>query len=358
MAELYVGNIVLLFIAFVMAVASASWLHPHVVKVAKLKGITDNPDKRKLQREPVPVLGGTVVFFGAVMGIGIISLQYDCPDLMFTFALMLLMLYIGTLDDIFGLTPRIRLIIEILAALIIIYVGGYRIGNFYGLWGLYHIASWISVPLTILTVVGIINAINLIDGVNGLSSGYCIMACAIFCGYFYLSGDMVMAGLAAACIGALIPFFIHNVFGRESRMFIGDGGTLMMGIVLSLFVLRILNEESAVFDPNFGLIPFTLATLAIPVFDTLRVMTTRIIKGISPFHPDKTHLHHAFIGFGFSHLGTTLSILALNLLILGGWLLLWLSGATINTQLYLVVGLTILILAGVIKRHKTQNTGI
>ncbi|MCH5216314.1 MAG: undecaprenyl/decaprenyl-phosphate alpha-N-acetylglucosaminyl 1-phosphate transferase [Muribaculaceae bacterium] len=351
--HLPVANILLPLAAFAVAFVSALWLHPKVVRVAKLKNITDNPDKRKLQREPVPVLGGTVAFFGIVLGMGVLSPCYEMPGLMLMFTLMLLMLYTGTLDDIFGLTPGIRFVIEILAALAVIYIGGYSIDNFHGLWGIGSISPWISVPLTVVTVVGIINAINLIDGVNGLSSGYCIMSCAIFGVFFYLTDDMMMTILSAACIGALIPFFVHNVFGNRLRMFIGDGGTLMMGMVLSLFVLRVwdLDYETAMEivskGRGFGLIPFTLAVLSIPVFDTLRVMTHRMMHGTSPFSPDKTHLHHAFIGMGFSHLATTLSILGLNLVIVAGWYALYVSGFMIDVQFHFVLFTAILFDVGV-----------
>ena len=107
-----------------------------------------------------------------------------------------------------------------------------------------------------------------------------------------------MTILAVVSVGALIPFFLHNVFGKSSKMFIGDGGTLVMGTVMSVFVIAILQSGSRVaafVDPNVGLVPFTLAVLSVPVFDTLRVMSTRMLKGSSPFRPDKTHLHHMFI---------------------------------------------------------------
>ena len=96
-------------------------------------------------------------------------------------------------------------------------------------------------PLTVFATVGIINAINLVDGVNGLSSGYCIMACTIFGALFHLAGNEAMTILAVVSVGALIPFFLHNVFGKTSKMFIGDGGTLVMGTVMSVFVIAILN---------------------------------------------------------------------------------------------------------------------
>ena len=182
---------------------------------------------------------------------------------------------------------------------------------------------------------------------------------------FYLSGDMKMTLLAVVSVGALIPFFFHNVFGKTSKMFIGDGGTLVMGIIMSIFVIEILQSGSlcaAYVGESIGLIPFALAVLcmlSVPVFDTLRVMSTRILKGASPFHPDKTHLHHMFIELGASHMATTLAILSLNVSVVLCWWLLAVSGAPINVQLYAVAGMSLLATFGLyhfMQWHLDRNT--
>ena len=302
----------LLLIPAVVAFCAVCWIHPRLVRLALRKNIVDNPDSRKLQRMPVPVLGGTAVFFGLCLGLGCLSPFFDCARLFPVFTLMALMLYTGTLDDIMGLSPRLRFAIEILAILLLVLVSHHAINDFHGLWGVHSIPMWAATLLTVFASVGIINAINLIDGVNGLSSGYCVLACSVFSIYFYMLGDLTMTVLGLVCIGALVPFFIHNVFGDASRMFIGDGGTLVMGLVMSVFVTRVLEGSSGggrFAEAGMGLIPFTLSVLSIPVFDTLRVMGSRIWRGRSPFRPDKTHLHHLFIDTGFSHPGTTFDAL-------------------------------------------------
>lgn len=249
-------------IPFFIALFLVGWIHPKLVKIALLKNIVDNPDARKLQRTPVPVLGGVAVFFGVVIAIGSMSAVVDCSGLPVVIMAMMAMLYTGTMDDILNLSPSLRFLIEIVVVLLLVFVGGYCINDFRGLWGIGPISSWYAVPLTVFATVGIINAINLMDGVNGLSSGYCIMACTIFGILFHLAGEEVMTILAVVSVGALIPFFLHNVFGKSSKMFIGDGGTLVMGTVMSVFVIAILQSGSRVaafVDPNVGLVPFTLA---------------------------------------------------------------------------------------------------
>lgn len=338
-----------IIIPFFTALLLVGWIHPRLVKIALLKNIVDNPDARKLQRTPVPVLGGVAVFFGVVIAIGRMSSVVDCSGLPVVIMAMTAMLYTGTMDDILSLSPGLRFVIEIVVVLLLIFVGGYCIDDFHGLWNIGRFSYWCAVPLTVVAAVGIINAINLVDGVNGLSSGYCIMACLIFGTLFFLAGEAPMTILAAVSVGALIPFFLHNVFGKTSKMFIGDGGTLVMGVVMSVFVIAILQNGSRVaayVNPNVGLVPFTLAVLSVPVFDTLRVMSTRILKGTSPFRPDKTHLHHMFIDLGCSHVATTLAILGVNMFVVLCWWALEASGFSIAVQLYAVIAVSLLVTSG------------
>ena len=338
-----------IIIPFFTALLLVGWIHPRLVKIALLKNIVDNPDARKLQRTPVPVLGGVAVFFGVVIAIGCMSSVVDCSGLPVVIMAMMAMLYTGTMDDILSLSPGLRFVIEIVVVLLLIFVGGYCIDDFHGLWNIGRFSYWYAVPLTVVAAVGIINAINLVDGVNGLSSGYCIMACLIFGTLFFLAGEAPMTILAAVSVGALIPFFLHNVFGKTSKMFIGDGGTLVMGVVMSVFVIAILQNGSRVaayVNPNVGLVPFTLAVLSVPVFDTPRVMSTRILKGTSPFRPDKTHLHHMFIDLGCSHVATTLAILGVNMFVVLCWWALEASGFSIAVQLYAVIAVSLLVTSG------------
>ena len=351
-----------LLVSFFLSLLVVSWIHPRLVKIALLKNIVDNPDAHKLQRTPVPVLGGVAVFFGIVIGIGSVESAVNSSGLLIVIMAMMAMLYTGTMDDILNLSPALRFLIEILVVLLLIHAGGYCIDDFHGLWGIGRIPRWIAVPLTVVASVGIINAINLIDGVNGLSSGYCITACTMFGTLFYLSGDMKMTILAAVSVGALIPFFLHNVFGKTSKMFIGDGGTLVMGVVITVFVIETLRSGSscgAYVEPRVGLVPFSLAVLCIPVFDTLRVMFSRILRGVSPFRPDKTHLHHMFINLGCSHAAVTLAIVALNTSVVLCWWGLTRLGVSIDVQLYAVVVMGFLVTFGLyhfMEWHLRRNT--
>ena len=323
-----------------LAFLGTLWIHPKVLKIAITKNLVDNPDARKLQRRPIPNMGGIAVFFGILIGACSSPAIFNSPNAFMLIAAMLVMLYTGTIDDILGLTPTIRFAIEILVVCWIMHISNASLSCFWGLWGVWSIPAWIAYPLTVVACVGIINAINLIDGVNGLSSGVCFMASTLFAIMFYNLGNYTMMTFAISTAGAIIPFFLHNVLGNNTKMFIGDGGTLVIGIMMSMFVINIIDEgaNSRFFAlKGIGLVAFAMAVLAIPVFDTIRVMSTRIKHGKSPFSPDKTHLHHMFIELGFSHFGTTFSIITLNLIIVAAWFISYKLGASVDVQLYIVV---------------------
>lgn len=338
-----------ILIPFVVALAASFWVFPKMLGVSLKKNIVDNPNARKLQRVPVPVLGGMVVQFGILVALCVCQLFVDCSNLFTVVLAMSIMLYIGTIDDILNISANVRFFLEILVALMIVYTCDYSLDNLHGMWGVYALSPYVGIPLTVVTVVGIVNAINLIDGVDGYSSGYCIMACIMFGVFFCVAGDLSMVMLAVVCAASLIPFFLHNVFGRASKMFIGDGGTLLMGCVMSIFVLNVLKSGTLCLqycEWGIGLVPFTLAVLCVPVFDTVRVMMMRILRKTSPFHADKTHLHHLFIDMGFSHIGTTASILTLNCIVVLGWYISYKCGMSVDVQLYIVIALSMLVTVG------------
>ena len=331
-------------VPFLLSMILVFWVHPYVVRIATSRGLMDNPDARKLQQRPVPVLGGLAVFFGIVVGAGVTSMFFNSHALFTSIVAITVMMYIGVLDDMLGLTPILRLILEFLFIAFVAWMDQVNINDLHGVFGIGMLPVYLSVPLCVIAGLGIINAINMIDGVDGLASGFCIMACGVFGFAFWMSYDGTMAVLAALTAGALIPFFFHNVFGKESKMFIGDAGSLMMGMIMTIFVMHILDHGSrvSVNFTNMGVVAFVLSVLSVPVFDTLRVMTGRIVRGVSPFHADRSHLHHLFIEMGFSHVGTAVSVISIDFFTILCWLASYQLGASPTVQLLVVIGLGLL----------------
>jgi len=333
--------------------------YPLVLRIARKYGIMDNPNARKLQRVPVPVMGGVAVFLGIVASVLVWNIKLNDTVLWVGLVAMTIMLILGAIDDATDMSASLRFVIEIVVVYWVILVSEINIDCLHGLWGIETVDLIVSLPLSILAGVGIINAINLIDGVDGYSSGFGILSCIMFSCLFYYAGDDMLGGLALMCVGALVPFFMHNVFGRSSKMFIGDSGTLMIGTVLTIMVFSALSSGGScgkLESEGIGLVPFTLAVMSVPVFDTLRVMGVRILRGGSPFHPDKSHLHHLFIEMGFSHIGTSFCILLINTFIVGAWFLTWKLGGSISVQFTVVVVLSILVTFGFYHFIKVQES--
>lgn len=328
-----------------IAAMAVSMVHPKLVKIAKLKNIVDNPNARKLNKMPVPVLGGVGVFFGLMFSLSVAG--YYIPEMSIQFELiiaMLIMLYTGVGDDILSLSPRLRFGLQIFTVCLMMFLGGIYIDDFHGLWGVYKLPQVIAIALTLVSCVGIINSINLIDGVDGLCSGYGMFASILFAICFLRMGDVSYVVLAFAVFGALIPFMLHNMFGHRYKMFMGDGGSLVLGFICALFVMRVIQSGYDVVTGST--ISFTLAVLAVPVFDTLRVMTARMLQRRSPFSPDKTHLHHMFIALGFSHVITALNVIFLNGLVVVAWQLCNVFDCTPEMQLYVTIASGLLATTG------------
>lgn len=328
-----------IILPFCIAMVITLFVHPFILKMALKKNMVDAPDYRKLQKTPVPVMGGLAVYFGIITGAGATSMFFNSYALFSCFVALTVMMYVGMLDDMIGLSPVLRLLIEIGVIGFIVKMDLVSINDMHGVFGIGKLPVWISIPLVSVAGCGIINAINMIDGVDGLGSGFCLFACLCFGFVFCASFDGTMSIMAALTAGALMPFFFHNVFGKKTKMFMGDAGTQMMGMLMTIFCMRMIDNTSLVQynHPRMGVVAFCLSVLSIPVFDTLRVMVSRILRGRSPFHPDKSHLHHLFIEIGFSHIGTAMAVISLNALNLLCWLVTYLLGGNVTVQFVVVV---------------------
>lgn len=335
----------MLTVGFALALMGVAFLvttlvYPHVLSFAIHHHIVDNPNARKLQRVPVPVMGGTTVFIGLLVAVIVGYAFAPNPEVIKIMALLMVMYLLGVWDDVKDVSAAFRFAAEMFVVWMMMLLLGVEVNDFHGLWGLYEIEDVVSIPLSLIAGVGIMNAINLIDGVDGYCSTYGVMACICFAIIFYYAGDMNMFALALIAIGALIPFFFHNVFGKTSKMFLGDGGSLMLGTLLTIFTFSVMSKDSPCAqyaDDGVSLVALALAILAVPVFDTLKVMIFRVINGRSPFHPDKTHLHHLFIELNYSHLATSAIIVTVNALIIGACFVSWRLGASIDWQVYIVI---------------------
>ena len=319
--------------AFLLSMVTLTLVHPLLVRFALDKDIVDKPNARRLNRVPIPVLGGVGIFVSSLVACSVYGILTGVFPSIATFISLLVILCMGVLDDIRDLKPKTKFITQIAVVLFLVLYEGLQIDNLHGVFGIYEIPAYVSLPLTVLSCVGLVNAMNLIDGIDGLSSGFCILAGVICYLFAMVQGNVVNACMAVSVIGALVPFFYFNVFGKKQKMFIGDSGSHFLGMLFAVMIMNTIHSYTPGDTTiNNGIMAFTLAVMAHPVMDTLRVMTMRMLKGVSPFKADKSHLHHVIVALGLSHLRTTLLIVSLNLMVVAAWYTAFISGASPTVQ--------------------------
>lgn len=309
--------IICCFLSTLLSVLFAGILIPQILLVSYRRKLFDMPDERKIHRGNVPRLGGIaftpVILFSVslLLGMSILMVNTDMENMMrinaqaisFGLCALLLMYLTGMSDDLIGVRYRAKFVVQIFCAVLLIGAGMY-VNDLHGIIGLGHISPWFGIPLTILIVVYVVNAINLIDGIDGLASGLSSAAFIIYGTAFLMIGKPIFAMLSFACLGVLIQFFYYNVFGsaeRKKKIFMGDTGSLTIGLLLAFLGLALLQWSPDKF-PTFRTNPMILAVspLIIPCFDVVRVFLHRVRRHGNPFLPDKTHIHHKMLAIGLN----------------------------------------------------------
>ena len=216
-----------------------------------------------------------------------------------------------------GLSPLKKFVAQFTSAFIIAVMADLRIADLNGIFGFHELPYMISIILTALFMVGVVNAFNLIDGVDGLASSLGIIFSCMYAFLFYQAGELGWAYLSLSLAGSLTGFLFFNL--TPAKIFMGDLGSLLTGYIAAILSIKFLGFSSTQnimvgtleISSGAGLV---LAILIIPIFDTLRVFTLRMLRNTSPFTADRNHVHHRLLFVGLSHVQTTLSLAVLNLL--------------------------------------------
>ncbi|HEX5667999.1 MAG TPA: MraY family glycosyltransferase [Chitinophagaceae bacterium] len=300
-------------IAFVITFAAI----PIIIQVANTKKLFDHPDERKIHILPIPSLGGLGIFAGFVLA-SLFTISFsNTPDFQYFFAAALVIFFLGLKDDILVISPMKKFIGQVIAAFLIVYKGGLVINSMHGFLGVNELPEFFSLAFTYLTIIVIVNSFNLIDGVDGLAGSLGLMTSLVFGVYFYMIGEVEYATLAFCLTGSLIAFLIFN--HSPAKIFMGDTGSLLIGLVNAILVIRFIN----VADSPASTIPISaspaigFAILIVPLFDTLRVFSLRILSRRSPFSPDRNHIHHLLMDHDLSHSQITYACVGINIFFIG-----------------------------------------
>lgn len=360
-------------LAFFLALSFTGILIPKILFIAFKKDLVDLPEERKIHQGIIPRLGGLAfipsIFFTFFLLLGLVFVlekqeilmqeANNVPELLFGFCACTILYLVGVADDLIGVRFSTKFIIQGLCSVLLI-VGGVWINNLYGICGIYGLSEWVAYPFTVLVIVLIVNSINFIDGIDGLASGLSGVA-LLFYGliYIYLQ-QWLFAMLAFTTLGVLFPFFYYNVFGNinhRNKIFMGDTGSLTIGIILCILSIKILNEPG---DSTSFTNPVILAfaPLIIPSFDVIGVFIYRIRTKKHPFMPDKSHIHHKLLAVGMCQRTAMITIITVSLLFTLCNILL-VQYVNVSLLLIINVGVWILIrmwLTARIKRRESKQS--
>jgi UDP-GlcNAc:undecaprenyl-phosphate/decaprenyl-phosphate GlcNAc-1-phosphate transferase len=274
-----------------LALVIVALLTPAVGGMARLLGVVDQPDGRRLNRRPIPRLGGLALFFGIMVpSLAFLDLSGETRGLLLGAAVATT---VGAVDDFRGLTWWQKLGGQGLAAGITVGAGVWVTRFTFPVVGVHELPDWVGMPASWLWIVAIMNMVNLLDGLDGLAAGICAISGATFAVLALDLGKTQPAILAAIVLGASIGFLRHNFY--PARIFMGDSGALLLGFTLAAVSIQGLLKTAAAVTLFLPLI-----ALAIPILDTSFVVAKRLKYRRPVYEADRTHLHHRFVNIGFS----------------------------------------------------------
>ncbi len=273
-------------------------------------GLLDRPCERKKHEGLVPLVGGIAMF--TAFSISTILLFPHWSSLVMVL-IALLVVSLGVLDDIHGLQTRKRFLVQMLAAVAMVYVGGVQIsqlGNLFGD-GVVQFGGFFALIFTVFATVGVINAMNMVDGSDGLAGSLALISFLALAYVAYSAGDLKSANMILVIIGALFAFLLFNIrlFGLAARVFMGDAGSMFIGLLLAWFFISLSQGDK----PSLSAVSAGWI-FGLPLLDISAVMTRRLFEGRSPFTAGRDHIHHLLIDHGYSVNKTLSIIVVLHLL--------------------------------------------
>lgn len=275
--------------------------------VARKLDLLDYPKGRKDHAHPTPITGGIAMAVGVIVT-GLATLA-DAGTTFFGFAAAsTLLIVVGLLDDKYDLRWYWRILAQVVAALVMVYVAGVRVEQLGPAFGLGDVSlGWLSVPFTVFATVGLINAINMIDGADGLAGLLVAAALTMLLAAAAYSGNVVLGQRLVLLLGAVLAFLLFNMrlpWQPRAKLFMGNAGSAFLGFVIAWSSFRLSQNPGHPVSPAL-----VLWFVPIPVMDTLVLMFRRVRSGRSPFIADRNHVHHLMLeaGFGPTQAGLVLA---------------------------------------------------
>lgn len=288
----------MIYLSFVAALFASILLMPLLMRLATPWGFVDIPDARKVHQTVVPRIGGLVIAISAI--ITLLLIYFNNQQVIIYVVSASIIVFFGAWDDRADLNYKVKFFGQIVAAATIVLVGDVRL-EYLPFLGLEILPENVSIPLSIFFLVAVTNSTNLIDGLDGLAGGLTLMTLGAIAVFENRLG--AQAGLCIAlCVGgAVLGFLRFNT--HPASVFMGDSGSQFLGFTTGYLVLNLGHEQQGAISPMIGLL-----CIGLPLIDTATVFIQRILKGQSPFKPDRSHLHHQLMNIGLTHAETVVFI--------------------------------------------------
>jgi UDP-GlcNAc:undecaprenyl-phosphate/decaprenyl-phosphate GlcNAc-1-phosphate transferase len=332
-----------------------------VYKVAKKRGFTVLPSVRRIHNGEVPFLGGIAIYISLLLTVSIYVVFFkDKLDISFIFTVILclsILVFVGLKDDLVEVAPRKKLIVQLFVAIIALLLLRHFKIDFSNLFGVNELPVLVGYAFSIFIILTFINAFNFIDGVDGLCAGISFVVFALFGLIAILENNFALILLNFSFVGTLLPTLFCNLFSKH-KMFLGDNGSFLLGFFVGIQVILMLSKNSSVipiFDKSTPVI--LMALLSYPLVDSGRVILLRIKRRVSPFSPDRNHIHHHLYRLGLSHLQITALISIYTILITTVAILL--RHLNINLSFVLFFSVSVIVLnipILIVKRRKRIKT--
>lgn len=269
-----------------------------MIPIAHKIGLLDKPAGRKQHVGAVPLIGGISVYCGVALTLSWFGLPHDTHWYYLLCGGTIVVL--GVFDDFFDLSVKLRLVVQAVIACVMMYGLKLYVGDLGNLFGHGHLTLgyWIGIPFTVVAVIAAINAFNMIDGIDGLAGSLSAVTFISVTLMMSVGGQLDYAVLPMVLVFALIPYLLFNLdlVGKgKGKIFMGDAGSMLIGLTVIWLLIIGTQSESASFRPVTA-----LWIIAVPLMDMVAIMIRRIRKGQSPFMADREHLHHIFLRLGLN----------------------------------------------------------
>ncbi|WP_289037871.1 MraY family glycosyltransferase [uncultured Zobellia sp.] len=291
---------------------------PKIIWVVERKRLMDDPDKRSSHSLKTPTMGGVAFFYTLIFALFFIREKDLFDEAFYLIPSLTIMFIIGLKDDLIVITPGAKLIAQGLAISFVLANPSFTIHSLNGFLNINEIPYYLYLIIAGFMMITIINSYNLIDGIDGLASVVGIVIMVIYTTIFYMTGEYFFALISITMNASLMAFLGFNL-SSDKKIFMGDTGSLIVGLIISILTLKFLALRPTVYTE----LPFLLenapliaiSILIVPLFDTARVFAIRIANKKGPFSPDRNHTHHVLIDYwGLTHKQASFIIGCFNLL--------------------------------------------